>query len=237
MKQGSQFGGYGLTGAARPGRMVALLRQATGLEVVDDPWSGGALLWADAALGTKTTQRIVLNRQGEELLLRTNPAELKPQAEALYRTQRVRHLTDFLARRSGEWQARVNPHLAFRNAAAPQRLYLSCSLPVAEYARRWSGDDFAKVGAHHRDEIRQGLWPWLLRHQYAAPEDDLDAFLGRLGKRDAFLRPGLAIQRTWPWAQAQEADERGTLASEVRTAVTEILTALGEPLPPKPTGL
>jgi hypothetical protein len=108
---------------------------------------------------------------------------------------------------------------------------------VAEYARRWSGDDFARVGAHHRDEIRQGLWPWLLRHQYAAPEDDLDAFLGRLGKRDAFLRPGLAIRRTWPWAQAQEADERGALASEVRTAVTEILTALGEPLPPKPTGL
>jgi hypothetical protein len=46
---------------------------------------------------------------GEGLVLRTNPAELKPQAEALYRTQRVRHLTDFLARRSDEWQARVAP--------------------------------------------------------------------------------------------------------------------------------
>jgi hypothetical protein len=71
-----------------------------------------------------------------------------------------------------------------------------------------------------------GLWPWLLERQYAAPEDDLDAFLGRLGRRDAHLRPGFAIQRTWLWPQAKEAGECGMLASEVRTAVTDVLTAL-----------
>jgi hypothetical protein len=147
------------------------------------------------------------------------------------RRARAGQLTDFLARSGDAWQASANPHLAFHNAPPPQRLYLSCRLPAAEYARRWSGDDFTQVGAHRHDQIRQGLWPWLLERQYAAPEDDLDPFLGRLGRRSAHLRPGITIQRTWPWAQAQEADERGVRTSEVRTAVTELLTALGEPLP------
>jgi hypothetical protein len=218
---------------------VALLRQATGLEVVPDPGPdpGGALLMVDAELGTKTAQRIVLEQRAEGLALRINPAELKPQAEALYRTGRVGQLTDFLARNGDTCQAKANPHLAFRNASPPQRLYPNCRLPVAEYARRWSGADFAQVGAHRPDQVRQGLWPWLLERQYAAPQDDLDGFLGRLGRRDAHLRPGIAMQRTWPWAQAREADECGMLASEVRTAVTEVLTALGEPLPRNTTGL
>ena len=234
MNQGSQFGGYGLTGAQRPGRAIALLRQATGLEVVPDPGPDpGGLLRVDTELGTKTVQRIVLVQRAEGLALGMWPAELKPQAEALYRTGRVRQLTDFLARNGDKWHAKANPHLAFRNAPGPQRLYPSCRLLVAEYARRWTGADFAQVGAHRPDQVRQGLWPWLLERQYAAPEDknDLDAYLRRLGKRDAFLRPGIAMQRTWPWAQAKEADECGMLASEVRTAVTEVLTALGEPLP------
>jgi hypothetical protein len=193
----------------------------------------------DAELGTETVQRIVLVPLGEGLALRTNPAELKPQAEALYRTGRVRQLTDFLARSGDKWQARANLQLGFRNSSPRQRLFPTCRLPVAEYARRWSGADFAQVGAHRPDQVRQGLWPWLLERQYATPgdEDDLDAFLGRLGRRDAHLRPGISIQRTWPWGQANEADERGMLASEVRTAVTEVLTALGEPLPRNTTGL
>jgi hypothetical protein len=93
-----------------------------------------------------------------------------------------------------------------------------------------------KLGAHRPDQIRKGLWPWLLERQYAAPKDDLDAYVRRLGRRDAHLRPGIAMQRTWPWAQANEADKGGMLASEVRTAVTEVLTALGEPLPRTTTG-
>ena len=235
MKQGSQFGGYGLTGG--PGRTIALLRQVTGLEVVPDPDPGGALLMVDAELGTKTVQRIVLAQLAEGLALRMWPAELKPQAEALYRTGRARQLTDFLARNGDKWQAKANFHLGFHNARAPQRLYTSCRLPVAEYIRRWTGADFAQVGAHRPDQIRKGLWPWLLERQYAAPKDDLDAYLCRLGRRDAHLRPGISIQRTWPWAQAKEADECGMLASEVRTAVTEVLTALGEPLPRNRTEL
>jgi hypothetical protein len=40
------------------------------------------------------------------------------------------------------------------------------------------------------------------------------------------------MQRTWPWARAVDLDDRGALASEVRTAIAELLEALDEPLPP-----
>jgi hypothetical protein len=40
------------------------------------------------------------------------------------------------------------------------------------------------------------------------------------------------VQRQWPWAHALSLDERGALANEICTAITELLTALDEPLPP-----
>jgi hypothetical protein len=76
--------------------------------------------------------------------------------------------------------------------------------------------------------------PRLKDHGYAGPEDEqlLDAFLTRPSRNDAHLRPGIAVQRTWPWADAVNLDERGALASEVRAAIAELLTALSQPLPP-----
>lgn len=249
MNQGNQLGGHGTARSREPGpeaawlwsadgaqgRLMALLRQVTGLDDVRlSSTEPGAMVMLNASKRPEATQRIVLLQRGESLKLYACPAELKSQAEALYRTSRAWHLTDWLARRADVWHARPNVHLAFRNSAGGQRLYLHCHLPVDEYVRRWSGGDFAQVGEHSSDEVRQRLWPWLRDRQYAAPEDDhdLDGFLGRLGRRPAHLRPGIKIRRFWPWAHAVEADERGMLASEVRAAITELLTALGQPLPP-----
>jgi hypothetical protein len=61
--------------------------------------------------------------------------------------------------------------------------------------------------------------------QYAGSEDD------RIGRRDVHLRPSLEVTRSWPWAQAVDLDERGAMTSDVRTAVAEVLSALGEPPP------
>ena len=220
----------------RQRRLMALLREATGLDDVEAerrPWSGAAVM-LDAAIRTKSTQRISLQQQAESLVLGTWPAELKPQAEALYRTGRAQRLLDFVAEHPGAWQARPNVHLAFRNAPVAQRLFLHCHLEITEYVRRWSGGDFAQIRAHHYNDIRENLWPWLRERQYAGPEDDqqLDAFLKRLGRRDVHLRPGIEVRRIWPWPHAVDLDERGALVSEVRTAVAELLTALDEPLPP-----
>jgi hypothetical protein len=220
----------------RERRLVALLREATGLNEAEPdrgPWIG-AVLMLDAAIGTKSIQRICLHQQSEGLVLCTWPAELKPQAEALYRTGRAQRLIDLVTGNPGVWQARPNVHLAFWNASVAQRLYLHCHLETAEYIHRWSGNDFAQIRAHPCNDIRETLWPRLRDRQYAGPEDDqqLDAFLKRLGHRDVHLRPGILVRRTWPWPHAVDLDERGALVGEVRTAVAELLTALDEPLPP-----
>jgi hypothetical protein len=215
---------------------LALLREATGITDAEPERHPliGAMVMLDKAIGTKSTQRISLRRQAEGLVLCTWPAELKPRAEALYRTGRAQRLMDFVAEHPKAWQARPNVHLAFQHAPVPQRLYLHCHLQITEYIHRWSGNDFARIGAHHYNDIRENLWPWLRQRQYAGPEDDqqLDAFLKRLGRRDVHLRPGIEVQRIWPWPHAVDLDERGALVSEVRAAVAELLTALDEPLPP-----
>lgn len=220
----------------RQRRLMALLRQATGIDGVEPERrpSIGAAVMLDAAIKTTSTQRISLQQQAGNLALCTWPAELKPQAESLYRTGRAQQLMDLVAGHPATWQARPNVHLAFRNAPVAQRLYLHCHLDITEYIRRWSGNDFAQIRAHHYDHIRENLWLWLREHQYAGPGDDqqLDTFLKHLGRRDAHLRPGIEVRRIWPWPHAMDLDERGVLASEVRTAVAELLTALDEPLPP-----
>ena len=220
----------------RQRRLMALLREATGIDDVEPERRprGGAAVMLDATIKTKSTQRISLQEQAETLALCTWPAELKPQAEALYRTGRAQRLLDFVAEHPEAWQARPNVHLAFRNAPVAQRLYLHCHLEITEYIHRWSGNDFAQIRAHHYNDIRENLWSWLRERQYAGPEDDqqLDAFLKRLGRRPVHLRPGIEVRRIWPWPHAVDLDERGALASEVRTAVAELLTALDEPLPP-----
>jgi hypothetical protein len=191
----------------------------------------GAVVMVEKA--TKTTQRIALMQDGDALALCTRLAELKPQAQALRQTGRAQRLTDFLAGHPGDWQARPNVHLAFWNAPVAQRLYLSCRQDISQYTGNWADRDFAFAGAFSGDKIRESLWPWLRERQYAAPEDDLrlETFLKRLGKRDAHLRPSIRVCRTWPWPLATELDERGTLVTDIRNAVTELLHLLDEPLP------
>ena len=217
-------------------RLNALLLQAIGIVPVrplDHP-DIGAWVMLDTAIGTKSTQRICLQQHGDTLVLRTWMGELKPQAEALYRSDRAQRLMQFLSERQRVWYARANVHLSFRSAAAALRLYPHCRLEASEYVKRWSGDHFAWVGAHPREQFRSSLWPWLRNHQYASREDDgqVDAFLKRLGRRDIFLRPSLEVTRSWSWTEAIDLDERGALTGDVRSAVGELMSALNEPLPP-----
>ena len=217
-------------------RLVQLLGAATGLEAV--PAAGypeaemSAHVMVDKTVGTKTLQRFALQARGEGLVLCTWPAELKAQAKDCYRADRVARFLDFLAEKDQAWRAEPKAQLAFRSAAASQRLYLRCDLGIDEYVNRWLGDDFAQVGEHSRDEVLPGLWPWLRERGYTAPSEELAAFLARLGNRPASLRPGIALERLWPWADAEELDRRGALAGEISDAITDVLSALREPLPP-----
>jgi hypothetical protein len=217
-------------------RLAHLLEAATGLDAVPSasyPETETTVhVLVDEAIGAKTVQRLALQARGEGLVLCTWPAELKEQAEKFYRADRVARFLAFLAEEDQVWRAEPKPQLAFRSAAASQRVYLRCDVDIEEYVRRWLGDDFAEVGEHPRDEVLPGLWPWLEERGYAAPAGELAAFVTRLGTRPAFLRPGIAMERLWPWADAEELDRRGALTTTISDAIADVLSALREPLPP-----
>jgi hypothetical protein len=85
--------------------------------------------------------------------LQSYPAELKPQAEAFYKTDRAQRLLGLATREHDRWHVQPNPQLAFRFATVPQRLFTRTRLEADEYARRWSGENFSRAGAHHYDQI------------------------------------------------------------------------------------
>ena len=122
---------------------MALPRLATGIDEVERGRAVDAGMVLHAA---KSTMGICLQPQDDSLELCTWPAALKPQAEALYRIGRAQRLMAFVAEHPGAWQASPAVHLAFHNARPAQRLHLDCHLDIAEYVRRWSGDDFAESG-------------------------------------------------------------------------------------------
>jgi hypothetical protein len=218
--------------------LAGLLRDVTGIEDVvpeNRPDAEASVMVSlDKAVGAQSTERLSLLWRPGGLVLGTWPAELKKQAEATYRTGRGQRIVDFAAGKPEGWRVRPNVYLAYRFAAIPQRVYLTCGLHLDEYVRGWLGEDLARAGGHHRDEIRPVLWPWLLERGYAGTADEgaLAGFLSRLGKRDAHLRPGIALQRTWSQAEAAGLNRRGGLGGELRAAVTEVLGVLDEPLPP-----
>lgn len=215
----------------RKWRLRSLLRDATGIQ----PERAGLVhVRLDTALGAASLQRAVLDVDESEnrLVLHVWPGELKRQAEFLYAAANAERLCELLDEPGGGWQVQPQPLLGFRNAPVRTRLYMTCALHPAEYARRWQGPDWKKVGAHHRNHIRAELWPWLLERGYASPQDEikLDPFLRALGRRFAHLRPAIHVSRAWDWEQALDLDDAGLLAKEIADALNRVLELLGEPL-------
>jgi hypothetical protein len=232
----AQAGDHGLR---RQRRLMALLREATGLSEVRARPPYGAEVLLDRLIGTESTQRVALEKQGDKLRLVTWPAELKPQALAFYGTDRALNATQ-LDPDEG-WYVEPNLHLAFRGALTEaQRLYTTCQLDLTEYVRRWVEEDLPRVRAYDPEEVRGDLWPWLEECGHATSEDaeELDRFLDELGNRKAHLRPGVRISCEWHWDDAVELDavgrhgEPSQLAEVLREAIAALLTALLEPLPP-----
>jgi hypothetical protein len=214
----------------RQRRLSALLRNATGIEEIRARTSGGAEAMLDAALGTRCVQRLMLDVDGDELVLATAAGELKPQALAFYGSGRAPRVVE-LAEQDG-WAATSSLYLGYRGAHThAQRLYTTCRLSLDEYVRRWAEEDRERIGAYPYDTVRTELWPWLQERGYASAQDavDLDTFLDGLGRRDAHLRPRIEITRRWAWADAEQLDDRGTLADDLRTAISELLSTLDEP--------
>jgi hypothetical protein len=213
----------------RKWRLRSLLREATGIV----PERAGLVhVRLDVALGVASLQRAALDIEEERLTLHVWPGELKAQAEQLYAGGRAEKLCELLDRDGpGAWQVKPQPLLGFRNAPVRTRVYLTCTLDPAEYARRWQGEDWKQVGAHHRNHILPDLWPWLLERGYAAASDRarMDPFLHALGRRFAHLRPSIHVARSWDWNEAERLDDEGLLAGEIHDALNLVLDLLGEP--------
>ncbi len=224
----------------RKWRLRSLLREATGIQ----PERVGLVhVRLDAALGTLSLQRAALSIDDEDrLTLHLWPGELKPQAEHLYAAGHAERLCELVGAdapgaRNGStpaeapsWRVEPQPLLGFRNAPRRTRVYLTCRLDAPTYARRWEGEDWSHVGAHHRETIRTELWPWLLERGYASEQDAerLDPFLRALGRRFAHLRPSMHVARSWSWAQAEQLEDEGRLVGEIHAAINRVLGALDE---------
>lgn len=215
----------------RKWRLRSLLREATSIE----PERVGLVhVRLDNALGAQSLQRAALDiDEDDRLTLHMWPGELKPQAEHLYAAGHADRLCELAT--AAEWRVEPQPLLGFRNAPRRTRVYLTCKLDAPTYARRWEGEDWSHVGAHHRNSIRSELWPWLLERGYASEEDAerLDPFLRALGRRFAHLRPSMHVVRSWSWADAERLEDEGRLVGEIRDAVNAVLGALEEPLLPE----
>ncbi|MGH2835716.1 MAG: hypothetical protein ACRDK4_01965 [Solirubrobacteraceae bacterium] len=230
----------------RKWRLRSLLAEASG---IDTERAGLVHVRLDAALGVGSLQRAALAVEGaasdagrgvssapsdgERLTLHLWPGELKAQAEQLYAGGRAERLCELLRGSDGErWRVQPQPLLGFRNAPVRTRVYLTCALDPAEYARRWQGEDWKRVGAHHRNHVREDLWPWLLERGYASQQDGerIEPFLRALGRRFAHLRPSMHVSRSWEWAQAERLDDEGLLAGEIHDALNRALALLDEPL-------
>jgi hypothetical protein len=215
------------------GHLIELMRQASGVEAKSgDPRETSAIAMLEKPIGTQSTQRFTLKLKGEDLNLHTWPGELKPQAEALYLTDRADRLVRFIADSDVTWAARTNFHLAYRGALTrEQRLYTDCQVGLPEYIERWSGEDWSRVGACDFDQIESDVWPWLLERGYASPRDTehLPDFLGKLGHRQAHIRPGIEMVRTWDLEEAGALDSRRELVSELGRSMRDVLAALREP--------
>jgi hypothetical protein len=211
----------------RQRRLRSLLAQGTGVQ----PEKGSLVhVRLDTALGVVSFQRVALSLEQDHLVLHIWPGELKHQAEHLYVEDHAVRLSE-LATPGSPWRVEPQPLLGYRNAPVRSRVYLTCTLDAATYARRWQGADWERVGAHHRNYIMGDLWPWLLARGYASPCDleAVEAFVASLGRRFAHLRPSMHLTRSWALEQAEELDEDGRLAAEVREAISEVLRILGEP--------
>lgn len=197
-----------------------LLRQITGVE----PEPLGDHVRLDKKTTIKSVQRLALGDIGGEAIVAFWPAELKPQAEYLYRDGRA-HAMIAAARECG-WKVSPSPHLAYHTSPPERRLYMSPAISAEEYANRWQTTDAHWIGAHSPEDVRRVVWPWLKQRGYVDDGDDevLPQFLAYLRKRPAHLRPGLRIRKGW-----RRADEE---IRAIRDEVNAILRAAGEtPLP------
>lgn len=193
------------------------------------PEQGGIHVLLDK-VGIRSTQRLAIARYRGGVVAAMWPGELKEQAQYLYGERHASGMIDAAVTRG--WIAMGSPHLAFRNSAPGQRLYMAPACDATVYVRRWEDGDLDRVGQYTRHEVENQLWLWLRSKEYVDIDDlpNLDVFLTtQLGNRPAYLRPGLRLKRFWSQDELAFAGGSQRLAPIIRADANAILSAAAEP--------
>jgi hypothetical protein len=129
------------------------------------------------------------------------------------------------------WHVNPNIHLSFFRASPHNRWYPARHLDGSTYVQQWL-EDLPRAGRRPRTEIEDPAFgAWLVDRGYADQADlaTLEDWLKTYQSDKLDVRPSIAIERTWTSKEAVALDRTGALASQVRSAIDQVLSALGEP--------
>lgn len=210
-------------------RLVAVVERAAGLPAnIADDWA-----WVKFLPGqVRAAQRAGLVVQGSQIRLRMWPAEVASQYKFVY--SKPEKLEGLVALNDQPcWEVKPNFHLAYWLSAAAKRWYPTRHLDGPTYMRQWITD----LKDHHA-----GRWPpdkikdprfrtWLVERRYSSENElaALDVWASQLPRDHFDVRPGIEVTRSWQVDEAARRDRMGGFIEDVRAAINQILTALGEP--------
>lgn len=175
--------------------------------------------------------RAALWVEGGHVCLCMWPAEVQTQYARFYPYPAKVEAVIGLAESEG-WIVNSNFHIAHWHAQPAHRWYPQLGEPTC--IRRWIVDfRRGRAGARSRQEVQDPTFrQWLVERGYVAESEvaTLDDWLANHPTVEQFfIRPGVQVLRAWPLADMVAPDRRSEFVAEVRAAIDDVLSALGEP--------
>jgi hypothetical protein len=199
------------------GAASAEIRGESASLLLDEPLSvKRAYLRSDDGVGTDSTVE-----------LRLWPGDTLEQAKALYSDPTK--TKGLLALRGSGWQ--VSPNFHFGHMAKGF-VWTQGDILVERYISHWV-DEIGATGQIKRADW-EAYFDQLISLGIAAASDraKFDEDFTQTQRNSATPRPGLRVVYSWPFDTAAQLDGRGRFANEVRQAINQLLSALGEPTLP-----
>ena len=156
--------------------------------------------------------------------LRLWPGDTLEQSKALYAgTDRVGHL---LSLRDQGWTISHNFHFGH---TAKGFVWTTGDIGVEEYVSYWL-EEISAVGQVRREDWI-GYFDRLIELRIASEGDrtDFHRDFTRTKRSSATPRPGLRVERSWPFESAAELDRAHRFGRVVRDSINTVLHALDEP--------
>jgi hypothetical protein len=151
------------------------------------------------------------------------PGDTLEQAKDLY--AEPLHLERLLELRSLGWSVRPNFHFGHMSTGF---VWTSTEMAVDDYAAHW----IAEIGSTRQVPREEwgGYFDELIRLRIAsdANREEFDRAFTNTQRMSATPRPGIRVERTWPFGFAAGLDSKRRFVGEVRDSINTVLGALGE---------